>query len=399
MHRPVLAVTSYTAVSAIGAGRAQTLRSLHQETSGLRQFSLPGERETHLGSIDGLDDIRLPAAHAHYDCANARLAEMGLMADGFAETVFAARDRYGASRVAVVIGSSTSGVSEGEHAYRELDADDRLPDEFDFAHTQELYAVASYVRERLGLEGLAYTISTACTSSTKSFVDAANLIHTGLADAVVVGGVDTLCDTSVHGFLSLELLSPTPCRPNDVDSCGISIGEAAGFALIERVDAYDEVRAGGIRFVGAGESSDAHHMSSPHPEGTGAIMAMRAALRDAGLDAQDIDYVNLHGTGSLANDRVEALAVSAVLGTEVAVSSTKGWTGHTLGAAGIVDSVLTMLALDHGIVLKNLNMVKKNPAFATNIVGQTFERSLRYVMTNNFAFGGNNCTLIFGRAG
>jgi len=197
----------------------------------------------------------------------------------------------------------------------------------------------------------------------------------------------------LRGFASLELLSRESCRPSDAKRSGISIGEAAGFALLERSDAG----AADLLFKGYGESCDSYHMSSPHPEGRGAALAMGAAMRSSGLAPEEIDYINLHGTGSVINDEMEALAVTRVFGTSVPCSSTKGWPGHTLGAAGIMEAVISLLAVRHGFLPKNLGMMTKDPRIASNILSHSQVRPVRSVLTNSFGFGGNNCSLVFGK--
>jgi 3-oxoacyl-[acyl-carrier-protein] synthase-1 len=199
---------------------------------------------------------------------------------------------------------------------------------------------------------------------------------------------------TLHGFRSLELLARGPCRPCDAERDGLSIGEAAGFALLERAGPP----ASGLALLGYGESSDAYHMSSPHPEGAGAAMAMRAALDRAGVRPREVDYINLHGTGTPANDRAEDAAVHAVFGDAVPCSSTKGWTGHTLGAAGIVEAVVALLCLEHGLLPGSLNLRRVDPALRSRIALEAEARPLRRVLSNSFGFGGSNCSLLFGAA-
>jgi 3-oxoacyl-[acyl-carrier-protein] synthase-1 len=212
----------------------------------------------------------------------------------------------------------------------------------------------------------------------------------GLCDAAVVGGVDSLCLTTLYGFNSLQLVSPDPCCPCAPDRAGISIGEAAGFALLERdADAA-------YTLLGYGESSDAHHMSSPHPEGEGARLAMQAALHSAGLEAADIDYINLHGTGTMVNDLAESKAVVGVFADTTPCSSTKGWTGHTLGAAGIVEAALGLLCVEHGFMPQTLNTGQLDAALEANILLTPRSEPVRRVLSNSFGFGGSNCSLILG---
>ncbi len=249
------------------------------------------------------------------------------------------------------------------------------------------------MRAALGLAGPAFVVSTACSSSAKVFASAARLIALGLIDAAVVGGVDSLCMTTLYGFNSLELLARDICRPWDAQRSGLSLGEGAALALLERGAARPAAW-----LLGAGESSDAHHMSSPHPEGAGAALAMRAALADAGLASAAVDYLNLHGTGTPNNDAAEDIAVCAVFGPDLACSSTKGFTGHTLGAAGGVEAAISLLALQHGLVPAGLNLQQLDPALHAHYVRQPLQRKLSVVASNSFGFGGTNACLLFGAA-
>jgi 3-oxoacyl-[acyl-carrier-protein] synthase-1 len=219
------------------------------------------------------------------------------------------------------------------------------------------------------------------------------MIDAGLIDAAVVGGVDSLCLTTLYGFKSLELMSPEICRPWDADRAGLSIGEAAAFALVER-----DCAAPQGWLLGAGESSDGHHMSSPHPEGAGAALAMRGALAQAGLAPAEVDYLNLHGTGTPGNDAAEDQGVCAVFGTATPCSSTKGYTGHTLGAAGAVEASISLLALQHGFAPAGLNLRTPDPALHSAYLREPMQRELRVVASNSFGFGGSNACLVFGRA-
>jgi 3-oxoacyl-[acyl-carrier-protein] synthase-1 len=234
-------------------------------------------------------------------------------------------------------------------------------------------------------------ISNACASSAKTFADASHLIEAGLCDAAVVGGVDSLCRMTLHGFAALDLISPGPCRPCDAGRSGISIGEAGGFALLER-------EGEGVALLGYGASSDAYHMSAPHPEGAGAVAAMQEALQRAGLRPADIDYANLHGTGTKANDAMEDIAVSEAFGPGMNCSSTKGWSGHALGAAGILEAVISMLCIEHGFMPGCLNVRAVDPEFRARVLTANMEWSVRRVISNSFGFGGSNCSLVFGRA-
>jgi len=395
-----LVLSSFTTVNALGRGNAATMAALRQGRSGLKPCDFEGNRlDTFVGAVDGLENETVSPALPAFDCRNNRLAELALNCDGFGNAVAAAVERYGAGRIAVILGSSTSGLREGEVAYaRRADEDGPLPEDFCFDHTHDFFSLSDFVRRHLRLSGPVATITTACSSSSKAFVDASQLIEAGLCDAAVVGGVDSLTLLCLYGFHSLELLSPRPCRPNDAMRSGISIGEAGGFALLERADRVSAKAGYGpaIALLGYGESTDAHHMSSPHPEGKGAEMAMRAALARSGLAPAEIDYVNLHGTGTVINDKVEGTAVSAVFGSSVPCSSTKGWTGHTLGAAGITEAVICALCIAEGFLPGNLNMETVDPDFRCDVLAASREQPVRRIVSNSFGFGGNNCSLVLG---
>jgi 3-oxoacyl-[acyl-carrier-protein] synthase-1 len=240
-------------------------------------------------------------------------------------------------------------------------------------------------------------VSCACASSAKVFASARRMLDAGLIDAALVGGVDSLCLTTIYGFHSLQLSSALPCRPFDIARDGISIGEAAAFAWLER--APGNVDSDSILLLGVGESSDAHHMSAPHPEGLGARLAMQAALRAAGLDAGDIDYINLHGTATPSNDRSESQAVTSVFGATTPGSSTKGATGHTLGAAGALEAVICAISLRFGLMPGGVNTTRVDPMLTAHYLRENRRAPMRRVLSNSFGFGGTNCSLIFGRPG
>lgn len=391
------AVTAFTLTSAIGCGLAATSAALRERRSGLRHRAFPGTPlDTWTGVVDGVDDVVLPVPVARYDCRSNRMAELAVQPDGFAQAVAETRARLGAHRLGVYLGTSSSGILEVELGYvARGHAGGPLPCAVDYFATMNLFSPARYLRERFALRGPAVVISAACASSAKAFAAGARAITAGLCDAAIVGGVETLCLTTLHGFAALSLLSSGPCRPCDAERDGISLGEGAAFALLER--APDD-RAE-LRLLGYGESADAHHLSTPHPEGVGASLAMRQALAMAGVPVSAIDYVNMHGTATRTNDPAEDAAIRAVFGAEVACSSTKGWTGHTLGAAGAIEAAITLLALRDGYVPGTLHCRAVDPAIQGNIVLQGRDTAVRIATTNSFGFGGSNCTLVFGRDG
>jgi len=389
-------IRAATVTTALGQGRGPHIEALAAMRPALR----PGDLDAvpvpcWVGVVDGLDERPLDGALAPFDCRNNRLAALALEEDGFAGRVQAARERRGAGRIGLFLGTSTSGIRHTEHCYRHhfqrgtpgLGADLRFPT------THAYVSVADFCRCRLGLRGPAMVISTACSSGAKTFAAAHRALAAGLCDAAVVGGVDTLCTTTLMGFHALGLLSPTPCAPWSAGRTGISIGEGAAFALLD----LDSDDGDDPALLGYGESDDAHHITTPHPDGAGAVQAMRAALSTAGLTAGDIDYVNLHGTGTPANDRSEDLAVTAVFGDTVPASATKGWTGHTLGASGAVEAVLSLLCIEAGLVPGTLNTDTVDPDLSAPLVRRSQRRTIDRVLSNAFGFAGNNCALVLGR--
>lgn len=394
-----LFLKDFTATSSIGRGLEELFAALLDQRSGLKACNFESvDLDTQIGEVAGVDAAQLPAELKRFDCRNNRLAELALRQDDFIRAVGETASRRGRSRVGVFIGTSTSGILETELAYRARDAaSGALPANFDYSATHNSYSVADYVRRRLRLEGPAVTVSCACASSAKVFSSARRMIEADLIDAAVVGGVDSLCLTTLYGFHSLQLCSSAPCRPFDIARDGISIGEAAAFALLERVP--DSVASDAVLLLGVGESSDAYHMSAPHPEGQGARVAMQAALAAAGLTPDAIDYINLHGTGTPSNDRAESQAVTSVFGPTTPCSSTKGATGHTLGAAGALEAVISALALRHGLMPGGVTTAHVDPTLTAHYIKQIRRAPVARVLSNSFGFGGANCSLILGRAG
>jgi 3-oxoacyl-[acyl-carrier-protein] synthase-1 len=277
-----------------------------------------------------------------------------------------------------------------------LNPDQTFSAAFRQPHIHNPHAPGTFIAHRTGISGPVMTISTACSSSAKVFAAGARWLAAGLVDAVLAGGVDSLCLSVLHGFHALQLISTQPCRPFDRTRDGINIGEGAGFALLVRAA---DAPADSVRFAGYGESSDAYHMSHPHPQGAGAILAMREALQRARLDAVAIGYINLHGTASRINDLVEARALQALFSRHTRVSSTKGWTGHTLGAAGIIEALLAVEALRSGTLPGTLHLSEPDPEIEFPVLQDNEPADIQHVMSNSFGFGGNNCCLIFSRAG
>ncbi len=388
-------ISRYTATSALGSGLAAQREALLAGRSGLKPQAFADCRlDCWVGEVGGLDQP-LPDAWRHWDCRNNRLAWLALQQDDFLGAAQQLRERHGADRVGVFIGTSTGGMHSGELAFRSLTPGGALPDWFDYRHTQAISSPAEFIGEVLQLCGMTQVISTACSSSAKVFAAASRAMHSGFCDAALVGGVDSLCLTTLHGFNTLQLLARDVCRPADVDRGGISIGEAAGFAILQNAaEAPDEAPV----LLGYGETSDAHHMSAPHPQGRGAAAAMRAALQRAGVRPEDVDYINLHGTGTQANDAAEDQGVCAVFGERTPCSSTKGWTGHTLGAAGIIEAALTLQCMEAGLLPCSLQTSRLDPALHAGVLLQSRRAPLHRALSNSFGFGGSNCSLLFGTA-
>ena len=395
-----LAVSRYTATSAVGRGRDAHLSALREGRGGLCRNDFGPLNEgaplsTWIGRVDGVETAALPDAWAEWECRNNRLAWLALQQDGMFDAVQALRGKRSAERVAIVVGTSTSSIGATEEAYARLTDAGQFPPDLRRPRIHTPHSLGNFLQAATGLHGPCITVATACSSSAKVFAQAARLIEAGIVDAALVGGVDTLCGSVLYGFNALGLVSNNPCMPFDARRDGLSLGEAGGFALLEKTHGAD---AASPRLLGYGESSDAHHMSAPHPQGLGAQLTMRDALARGGIDASEVGYLNLHGTSTPANDSVEAAAIAALFPDTLHASSTKGWTGHTLGAAGIVESVIALLALEHGFLPGILNSNEPDAACGPQIHFDPQEKSIRHAMNNSFGFGGNNCSLLFGTA-
>jgi 3-oxoacyl-[acyl-carrier-protein] synthase-1 len=359
-----------------------------------RDDIVPGRRLL-LGQI--LDEIAaVPRSLAHYACRNNALSLTAL--DRMRDEVEDVVGQVGRERVGAVIGTSTSGVSDAENALRYQREHARLAPEFAYAQL-EFGGAAGFVAELLGLSGPAYTISTACSSGARALATARSLLRLGVCDAVIAGATDSLCNLTIFGFSALQAIADEVTNPCSVHRKGLTLGEGSALFLVTR-------ESGGIQLLGVGESSEAHHMSAPDPSGAGAESAMRGALVDAGVGAEDILYVNLHGTGTPLNDAMECAAVWRVFGARTPCSSTKPLVGHTLGAAGAIEAGFCWLMLN-AIEIGMLPLIPhcwdgaRDPALAAiHLVapGESAAAGTRpLVMSNSFGFGGNNCTLILGR--
>lgn len=395
-HKVILpvAITAYSSLSACGLGNEAFNQALMQQQSPLAKlelFSIPFN--AYVGEIkQELQEIK--SALADYDSRNSRVALTALNDEegGVRTALEIAKEKYGAHRVAVIIGTSTSGLYETEDAYAELLETDTMPDGFDFVKQHAYQATARFIQQELGLTGICFAISTACSSGAKAIAAGQRLLANDLCDAVLVGGVDTLCRLTLRGFRSLELVSAVPCTPMDKNRKGISIGEAAGLLVLEKCHADNNAA---MKVLSVGESSDAHHMSTPHPEGRGAALAMQNALDLAGLQASDIDYLNLHATATKINDAVESKAVYSLFADSVPCSGTKGITGHTLGAAGALETIIALQSLQQQFIPGTYGLQDVDDDCLCQVIKSPITRqNMKIAMSNSFGFGGNNVSVI-----
>lgn len=376
-----------TLQTALGTTLDAHLEALRLGTRGLRAPPIDVPFNTVTGTL--LESPQeLPDSLASFDSRAARLAFAA--ADPIRDAVEVTKSRYGSTRVALLTGTSTGGIDRTEEAYfRWAEAPGPLPNAYHYPTQHPFHAFTDMLATSLGIDGPRYVVSTACSSSGKIFASAERLISLGIVDAVLLAGVDALCHTTVRGFHDLGVMADEPCRPFGADRPGMNVGEAGAFLLLEKTSDNPIALLRGV-----GETSDAYHMSSPAPDGEGAQRAMRAAMDQAGLKAKDIDYVNAHGTGTKYNDAAEAVAIEAVLGTEVPTVSTKALTGHTLGACGAVEAILTLLSLQHGFVPPAVGAEPLDPDVNICVPTTARELKLRFALSNSFAFGGNNCSLL-----
>ena len=387
-------ITAYGLISALGEGvdaSAEALLAWQAKGSTPltrhNQALLDG-RLTPVGRVEG-ELPAIPAALAPYASRNNQLllAALAQIRHALGEALAT----FGPARVGLVLGTSTAGIGEAELAVAAARRGEAVPLVFDYRQ-QELGSPSEFLARHLGLEGPAYTLSTACSSSARAFISGQRMLAAGLVDAVLVGGADSLCGLTLNGFDSLESLSGTLCQPFDNDRQGINIGEGAALFLLSRQPAP-------IALLGAGESSDAWHISAPHPDGVGAEAAMGMALAQAGLTPEQVGYINLHGTATRLNDAMESQAVYRLFGDRVPCSSTKPLTGHVLGAAGAIEAALACLLLERALPLPPQRVMTGDPALAPiRLVSGTTPLATPRILSNSFAFGGNNVSLLFGKS-
>ena len=390
-----LPITAYAAVNAMGTSTTEVLAALDADRSGLAppRFEMPFT--TLVGAVPG-DLPPLDADLAPYDT---RLSRIGMLAlADVRDAVDRALTRWGKRRVAILLGTSTGGLDATERAYRAWGESGVLPAGFDLDRQHGFHALGDLYAETCGIEGPSYVISTACSSSGKVHASAQRLIRAGVVDAAIVGGIDSLCRMTLHGFRGLGILSEGACTPFAKGRGGINIGEGAALMLIERSsDATEEAAL--VHLLGVGESSDAYNMSSPEPEGRGAREAMQRAMSDAGISPSQVDLLIAHGTATPQNDIAESIAIQAVLGTAVPVVSTKGYTGHQLGAAGATGAVFAAHAVRRGRIPASLGAEPIDPDIRVRVAAKGAEQRVDRVLASAFAFGGSNVCVAIGRPG
>jgi len=383
------AITAVAVCNALGITRSEVTQALREGRSGLGPTTIDVPFPTAVGAI-GAALPPLPEALSPWTTRTAQLAQL-LLRD-MEPSLARLRERVRPERIAIVLGTSTAGADVTEDAYRVYVQTSKLPAGYDLWRHHTYGAILRVVSELSFAKGPGWVVSTACTSSAKPLATAQRLLDSGLADAVIAGGIDTLCGMTLRGFHCLDALAPSPCKPFSAQRNGISIGEGGALLLIERLsETQSEPLA---RLEAVGESSDAYHISAPHPEGLGAEAAMARALSMAGVLPSDVDHVNAHGTGTRLNDSAEAKAIARLLGNDVPVVSTKGYTGHMLGGAGACEAVFGVIALQEGWIPPSLGAEPIDPAISIRIPTTLTQGEFRRVLSNSFAFGGNNVSVL-----
>lgn len=384
-----LAITAYATCNALGTTREEIVSGLYNGRSGL----VPPPFELPFATLSGVVRTPLPELPPNLHAWSTRPARMAALLVSQLEAPLAtARERYSANRIGVLLGTSTAGAEATEAAYRAFVERGHLPDGYDFRRQHTYGAILDVVKQLGGVSGPAWMISTTCTSSAKPLASAMRLIQAGVLDAAIVGGIDTLCAMTLTGFNSLAALSDEACKPFSSERKGINIGEGGAFILVERARTASNPRA---LLEGVGESSDAYHISAPHPEGMGAQAAMERALQQAGCTPNMVDHVNAHGTGTPLNDIAEGKAIARVFGNDIPVVSTKGYTGHALGGAGAIEAVFSLITIEEGFIAASLGAEPVDPRITINVKPERRTGKYQRVLSSSFAFGGNNvCVLL-----
>jgi 3-oxoacyl-[acyl-carrier-protein] synthase-1 len=380
-------ITGFSICNSIGSNRREVTQSLYDGRAGLGPSPIELPFDTVVGAVSTkLPD--LPRPLEAWATRSTRIAK--LLLDELDAELARMRERWRSDRIAVLLGTSTGGADATENAYRHYLSEGALPADYDIFRQHTFGAILYVVRELAGATGPSWMASTACTSSAKPLATARRLIDADVIDAAIVGGIDTLCSMTLHGFRSLDALSKGECRPFAADRDGLNIGEGGAFLLVER-------RGEPVALLeGVGESSDAYHISAPHPEGLGARLAMQRALDDAGRPAASVGHVNAHGTGTRLNDVSEGAAIQSIFGREVPIVSTKSYTGHMLGAAGAAEAAMAIVTLAEGWIPASLRAEPIDEKIEIAVNTTRLERRVDRVLSNSFAFGGNNVSVLLG---
>jgi 3-oxoacyl-[acyl-carrier-protein] synthase-1 len=380
-------ITGFAMCNAIGSNRNEVRQSLFEGRSGLGPSPIDLPFETVVGAVL----VGLPKLPPALECWTTRTTQIAaLLLEELAPELESLRERWRPDRIAVLLGTSTGGADATEKAYRHYLSSGSLPEDYDLFRHHTFGAILHVVRELAGATGPSWMVSTACTSSAKPLATARRLISAGIIDAAIVGGIDTLCSMTLHGFRSLDALSKVACRPFAADRDGLNIGEGGAFLLVEQ--GGDPIAL----LEGVGESSDAYHISAPDPEGLGARLAMQRALEEAGSSPASVDHVNAHGTGTRLNDVSESAAIEAIFGREVPVVSTKSYTGHMLGAAGATEAAMAIMAVVEGWIPASLRASPVDEKILVNVNEERIDGDVHRVVSNSFAFGGNNISVVIG---
>jgi 3-oxoacyl-[acyl-carrier-protein] synthase-1 len=380
-------ITGFSICNSIGSNRHEVTQSLYEGRAGLGPSPIELPFDTVVGAVS-TKLPELPRPLEAWATRSTRIAK--LLLDALDAELARMRERWRSDRIAVLLGTSTGGADATENAYRHYLSEGALPADYDIFRQHTFGAILYVVRELAGATGPAWMASTACTSSAKPLATARRLIDADVIDAAIVGGIDTLCSMTLHGFRSLDALSKGECRPFAADRDGLNIGEGGAFLLVER-------RGEPVALLeGVGESSDAYHISAPHPEGLGARLAMQRALDDAGRPAASVGHVNAHGTGTRLNDVSEAAAIQSIFGREVPIVSTKSYTGHMLGAAGAAEAAMAIVTLAEGWIPASLRAEPIDEKIEIAVNTTRLERRVDHVLSNSFAFGGNNVSVLLG---
>lgn len=347
----------------------------------------------HKGSYFGQIKAKLPRLDDYPEHKSRNSAVLAFLTDSIKDSINELKQKYSKDRIAIILGTSTSGLDETENELKKF-MQTGVPSRDFYYKTQEFGDPSMFLADYLEIDGPAYTISTACSSSARALICGKRMLESGLVDAVIAGGADTICKVPINGFNSMGVLSQERCLPFNKNRAGINIGEGGGLMILSKEKAS-------LELLGVGESSDAYHVSSPDPSGAGAISAMEMALNDASLTTDDIGYVNLHGTATKLNDAMESKAMASLFKGKVPCSSTKYMTGHTLGAAGIVEAAILCYLLKHDLDLPVQDFSHDeidDTLDECGLIKEKIKAKKKVMMSNSFAFGGNNASIIIAKA-